>query len=89
MKNHYAPEGEKFCIHCGVVMPGGGKTCIEQPEAVSVLRPAPARRVLAAEDADAISARIAELRRLRDEVLNASPPIEDATPLARDDGCCG
>lgn len=94
MREHYflPPDagGRQWCKWCGakfhVQMDA---TCLERPgQSGSGMMPEPQRRIPACED-DSIAARIAELRKLREEAWNTadepSPPAPD--PIYGD--CCG
>lgn len=66
-------NGQGWCRHCGAPMRPDillEATCLQRTLPLSELRPAPARRPIACEDAAAISARIAELQASRTEALN-------------------
>ena len=63
--------GMRGCIHCKAVSTAA--VCVER----EVADPGPSKlRVRAADDADTITARIAELRDERKAALNATPPDE-------------
>ena len=76
IRQHEVVDGR--CKHCGALKPDPAEnTCIERSGIVSELRPEPARREYASEAFDVIGARLAELRKERDAVLNQPPTMED------------
>lgn len=90
------------CVHCGAFAPEGkvneGLSCRPRNDGFrqSELRPEPARREIACEDADKIVSRIAEIRaeaeprcptsphRLLHECLRSAAPCTDACELKHD-----
>jgi hypothetical protein len=85
MREHHFPEivgpdGKSRCIHCGVAGPATDATCLERPDpnAAQATRPL----VSAAQDFDAINARIKELKTANDAVLANSPAADTPKPRA-------
>ena len=75
MSEHSFPEGQEHCTHCGTWKGNPQRTiCPGGHVPASELRPEPARREFAADDADAIHARLAELKAERAAAANT---IED------------
>jgi hypothetical protein len=66
IRKHEAVEASGRCVHCGFRQALGGgwgeRTCIEREVADEAMPRPSGARVMAADDADMISARIAELR---------------------------
>lgn len=75
-------EGDP-CKWCGAVKPGSEITCVTRA-APPTLRPEPARREPACEDAAAITARMTELRIEREAAWNTS----DETAALDPNDCC-
>lgn len=95
MREHEFPAadggGRRFCKWCGALSHAQlAATCIDRPDPGAGLAPEPKRRQLACEDADAIAARLAELRREREAALSpaAEPPAAVAV-AAETDFICG
>lgn len=75
IQEHFFVSGR--CKWCGAGEAGTGLTCLERKSSPSAMRPEPVLRRISCEDSEAISARLAELRILRDEALN-TPAKDDA-----------
>ena len=87
MRQHEPDKTDRWCVHCGALrLQFAALGCVERPGVEPA--PEPTRRVAAADDAGAIAARIAELRRERDAVL-ARPPDNSDLPAPGEDWCCG
>lgn len=73
IREHYVPRDAKACIHCGARTFGPEVTCVprEGNPGSGMIRPEPARRVLACED-QSIADRIAELEKERQDGWNRS-----------------
>lgn len=72
-------KGRQWCMHCGALYQSYmTATCIERPGVAETLAPEPARRVPACEDQDTIRARLEELAREHEAVLN-SPSAQETT----------
>jgi hypothetical protein len=73
MSEHVFSPMDNRCIHCGTTKEHHERTpqpCPRRAEAPSSLRPEPAERKLAADDADTIHARLQELRAAREAGWN-------------------
>lgn len=86
-----AGDGKRWCKWCGALWHAEmTATCLERPAEATPVRPAPQRRQLACEDGDAITGRIAELRKAREAAWNT--PAAEAAPAAAAEGewggCC-
>lgn len=78
-------SGKLRCKHCGAAWANDmGISCIDRPGSPT----APARRVSALDDIDALHGRMAELRREREavEAATAAPELPLGDP---NDMCCG
>jgi len=98
MRQHEATPDGKFCRHCSIVMTQymSETSCVWRPDAPAAMAPQPKARTRAADDAEAISARIAELRAERTAAIagaepRPAPPVpESGVDIAAGyDGCCG
>lgn len=88
---HVFENGAKYCTICGTnyTQAAVGFTCIwrDVPDSrCGAIRPEPALRTIAAEDAETISARIAELRKEQEVVWNTIDP--EPAPFPDDMGDC-
>jgi hypothetical protein len=71
MDTHRFLAGAQRCVDCGTLQANVGQTaCPGPPHGTEILRPEPARREYAANDADAISTRLQELQAERDVAMN-------------------
>lgn len=70
------------CVWCGAAEPYGAQTCIEREVPASGMAPEPARRRYAVDDVEAISARLAELRRLALGQADNPVPVSDPADAA-------
>lgn len=84
IREHVAGPDGRWCIFCGAWKTAAGMwdenaTCRERDNGVGAeeMRPEPRRRIPACEDADTISARLAELQQERAAALNQTPPALD------------
>ena len=78
---HEFPDGDdpaKRCVHCGTTWSmheAMAQPCVpRRPQGGEALRPEPARREYAVDDADVIGARLIELRAERDAAINRVEP---------------
>lgn len=91
MQEHEYPKepnsgGQFACQICGAIKhPQMTATCFERATPGNALMPEPARREYASEAYDAIGARLIELRKQRQAVLDAPPEVKLADDL--DFGC--
>lgn len=76
---HEFPEGDRFCKWCGALQhPQMTATCLQRAIPKSELMPEPKRRQFSCEDAEVISARLAELLKERFPLVPPADPAEAA-----------
>ena len=78
--------GQYPCVICGAIRhPQMTATCFDRASPGNALMPEPARRLYASEAFDAIGARLIELGKERQAVLNTPAPAE----MSEEDLMCG